>query len=294
MLGIMDIIMDQMVQEYNDTNKKIKNNNFENLFIKIIIVLIMIITFLIWNELRNTTKENFVYSNDLVDPRVVMEEIKEGPLYDFIINYFDDRTNMRFENIFKAFNKQMTNSFDSQKEKVIINNIINEKTYIMSYNDIKVYRIDGIKENENVVIITYDIKFSFSQSKAPSILLAYVINENDRYYFLDDFDIGISKYINSVLKLNDVQELYNTIKNKLDRVLVGNEELKLIYNSYRQYNPNDEKNLKFDFTVDKIEMLDPIMNNNEIIKFIGIEQDKNENKNEVATKSVVDSIFGVK
>ena len=41
-------------------------------------------------------------------------------------------------------------------------------------------------------------------------------------------------------------------------------------------------------------MLDPIMNNNEIIKFIGIEQDKNENENEVATKSVVDSIFGVK
>ena len=290
MLGIMVIIMDKMVQEYKENNKKKQNVNLK--ILRLILVLFFIVVIFVWISLKNNTQDSFIYSKDLVDPKVVMEEVSDGPIYDFVINYFDDRINMRFENIFNAFGKVMSDSFSSSKEKQIINNIINERTYIMSYNDIRVYKLDGLNKDENVLIITYDIKFSFSQSKAPSILLAYTKMKDGRYYFLDDFDIGISKFINSILKLNDVQILYESIKTKLDKALMGSEELKLIYNSYRQYNPNDDNTMKMDFSVDKIEMLDPITNNNQIIEFIDSEQNK---KNlEISTKSAVDAIFKVR
>ncbi len=279
--------MEKMEQEYKENNKK--NINLDFKILRFVFVLLFIVIIFVFISFSNRTQDSFIYSKDLVDPKVVMEEVKEGSVYDFVINYFDDRTNMRFENIFNAFGKTLNDSFESTKEKQIINNIINERTYIMSYDNIKVYKLDGLNKDENVLIITYDIQFSFSQSIAPSILLAYTKKKNDRYYFLDDFDIGISKFINSVLKLNDVQILYESVKTKLDKAVVGSEELKLIYNSYRQYNPNDDEVMKMDYSIDKIDMLDPIMNNNKIVEFIDSEQNKN--SVEIATKSEIDTIF---
>ncbi len=282
--------MDMMEQEYKIIDR-VKNNYKKFLSVAMIVILIIIATILV-NIYGNFNRgdENV---KDVVSHSDMLVRSEDERLNSFIKKYFNDRMNLNYEEIFKAFNKQITFDRTNKKEREILVNIKNENKYIKSYDNINVWYVIGRRENEKVVIITYDISFGFSNGIIPSILIAYVV-EGDEIYFLDDYDIGTSKYISSVLELMDVKMLYEKVREELERALTGNDELKLVYNSYREYDKSLNDNIDDMFLKDIYENnIENKLNNIDVDESYELPKPKITNV-DIATVSIATAVFATR
>lgn len=282
--------MDMMEQEYKIIDR-IKNNYLMFLSVAMIVILIIIATILV--NIYGGFNKGDENVKDAVSQSDVLIKSEDERLNSFIKKYFNDRMNLNYEEIFKAFNKQITFDRTNKKEREILVNIKNENKYIKSYDNINVWYVSGRRENEKVVIITYDISFGFSNGIIPSILIAYVV-EDDEIYFLDDYDIGTSKYISSVLELMDVKMLYEKVREELERALTGNDELKLVYNSYREYDKSLNDNIDDMFLKDIYESnIENKLNSIDVDESYELPKPKITNV-DIATVSIATAVFATR
>ena len=142
----------------------------------IAIILVCVIKF------GNKTTAN-VYNDDFVTEELTL--CNDEKLIAFVEDYFKARTDLRYDVIFSSFNKSFKNEMFNEEEKEITNSIRYERAYIKSYDNIVIYTYRGMKENEKVLLITYDMMFSYTTNSAPNIILTYVVDEDGKYYFRD-------------------------------------------------------------------------------------------------------------
>ena len=263
MHGLMENIMEQTEHKFDiDLLQQIiyKKTHDVDSMLKIAMVTILVIIAIILVYILSF--RNITNNKKRVDDDFVVEELEicqDDKLVEFVENYFKARTDLRFDVIFNSFNKTFRNEMFNEEEKEIINSIRYERSYVKSYDNIIVYTYRGMKENEKVLLITYDMMFSYTTNSAPNIILTYVVNEDGKYYFRDNMDIGLSKYLNRVSQIDEVKQLYHEVEKKLEKAISENEDLKLSYNSLRQYKMNNYQKSEYSYAEEILSMgIDPV------------------------------------
>ena len=273
MLGLMEDIMEQTDHKFDiDLFKKIiykKTHNIDFILKIAMIIMIVIIAIILMLIPKDNNKNNYLINNQKNDLNQKIELSTDKDLINFVENYFKARTELRYDVIFSSFNKVFKNEMFNEEEKKIINSIRYERAYIKSFNNIKVWTYKGQKENETVAIIVYDMMFSYTTNSAPNIIMTYIVNDNGKYYFKDDIDIGLSKYLNEISTKEEVVDLYNEVENRLEKIVNENEDLKLTYNSLRQYKMNNYEQSDFNFAEEVMSLdVDPVKDKEEIDKVL--------------------------
>ena len=267
--------MEQMEQG----NKFIKEE-YKNIFLKyisylplamisliFIIAIVLIISFNVKMSKLSTPNEKIV---EIANKQNVLLASSDEVLNKFIKDYFKARTDLNFNQIFASYNKKWSSTNLDAKSQEIVNAITHERSYVKKFDDILVFTVEGLREDELIAIITYNIEFSFTKDYAPSILMAYLKNDNGNYYFVSDYDMEISKYINNVLKNEEVVLLFNEVKTNLLEALKGNENLKIAYNSLRQLKDNLQANSDINYNKNIYDnVLSPIYDTEDIKKILG-------------------------
>lgn len=252
----VDLLKEIIYKKTHDVDSMLKIA-MVTLFVIIAIILVCIINFSNNKTSVSATDDNFISGS--------LQKTDDEALISFVENYFKARTDLRYDVIFSSFNKTFRNEIFNEDEKKIINSIRYERAYVKSYDNIEVWTYDGMKENEKVVIITYDMMFSYTTNSAPNIIMSYVVNDNGRYYFRDNIDMGLGKYLNKVSQVEEVKNLYNEVETKLEKTVSENEDLKLSYNSLRQYKMNNYQKSEYSYAEEILSMgIDPVANKEEI------------------------------
>lgn len=263
--------------------KKTENfiENKKNLFMKYIkiamiagfaiIAIILICIIHEDNKKRAYESQNIYFDASNINFRVC----DNNYIYKFIADYYKARTMLNFPKIFSAYGRDYYKERQEDKNgtiKRIEESVRYEKTFVRSFNDIKVYIEKGYRENETICVVTYDMMMGFSDGAAPMIALFYLVKDGDSFVIKDKFDVGTSKYIVACTETEFVKNLYNDTKNRLERALTGNENLKIAYNSLRQYEMNmgGELNYANNKLVENlgIDKLDPIEDSDYIYNYI--------------------------
>lgn len=252
--------------KYNKFLKYISYLPLAMISLVFIIAIILIISIVInINGLSNANKK----IESVVDKKNILMLSDDELLNKFIKDYFQARTNLNFNQIFMAYNKKWSSTNLDDYSKKIVNFVTHERSYVKRFDDVMVFTVYGLNNDEYVVFMTYNIEFSFTKDLAPSISMAYVKKQDNKYYFLSDYDIEISKYMNNVLKNEEIISLFNEVKTNLLIALKGNDNLRIAYNSLRQLKDNilsttdmvSEKNINDNF-------LDPINDSDLIEKIV--------------------------
>lgn len=260
-------------------------SKLEKCFYVAMIVILAIIAIILVDIIRKKSNKAANQSlNTAYDVKNINVHPNEDESIDkFIRDYFKARSNLNYPKIFSSYGRDYYKEERESKDdsfKKIVDNIRYEKIFVSSYDDINIYTEKGFYENEIICIVTYDMAFGFTTDKAPMIIVFYLVKNDDSYSIKDNFDVGTSKYIVDVVGTDFVKELYNDVYARLNRVLLSNEDLKLVYNSFRQ----SEMNMKSDLgplhkkdIIEKIisNELDPIKNANEIYDEIANEKKEN-------------------
>ena len=189
----------------------------------------------------------------------------------FINSYFEARKDLKYEQIFRAFNKDYNVEIRTNEGKEIVKYINYEHSYVKSYDNIKIYETKGIKDSDKFLFIIYDLNFGFSESKVPMVLICYLEYDEwaKRYYILNDIDIRHAKYINYVTNTNFVKETLTDVEKRIERILTSNEDVKLAYNSLRQYDMNGVKNIDISINESYYNpLIDPIRDKDTIYKVL--------------------------
>ena len=252
----VDLLKEIIYKKTHDVDSMLKIA-MVTLFVVIAIILVCIISFV--GKKNNVTydENNFTTGS--------LELCQDENIISFVENYFKARTDLRYDVIFSSFNKKFKNELFNEKEKEITNAIRYERSYVKSYDNIVVYTYKGMKENEKVLLIVYDMMFSYTTNSAPNIILTYIVNEDGNYYFRDDIDIGLGKYLNKVAQLDEVKNLYKEVENRIEKAVSENEDLKLSYNSLRQYKMNNYQESEYSYAQEILSMgLDPVRDKDEI------------------------------
>ena len=268
MHGSMESIMEQTDHKFDvDLLKQIiykKTHDIDSMLKIAMVTIVVIIAIILVCVIKFGKKPTDNISND----DFVQEELtlcEDEKLIAFVDDYFKARTDLRYDVIFSSFNKSFKNEMFNEEEKEITNSIRYERAYIKSYDNIVIYTYRGMKENEKVLLITYDMMFSYTTNSAPNIILTYVVNEDGKYYFRDDMDIGLGKYLNRVAQLDEVKSLYKDVETRLEKAVSENEDLKLTYNSLRQYKMNNYQKSEYSLSDEILSMgLDPVKDKEEI------------------------------
>lgn len=262
MVGIITVEMEK------DQTKKLKFFSFlknksklEKCFyvamIAILAIIAIILVDIISKKVTNRNlKTSYAVKNINVHPN------EDETIDKFIRDYFKARSNLNYPKIFSAYGRDYYKEERESKDdslKKIVDNIRYEKIFVSSYDNINIYTESGYYDDEVICIVTYDMAFGFTTDKAPMIIVFYLVKNDNSYIIKDYFDVGTSKYIVDVVSTDFVKELYNDTYVRLNRVLLSNEDLRLVYNSFRQ----SEMNMKSDLgSLHKKEIIEKITSNN--------------------------------
>lgn len=285
MHGTMEDIMGQMEHKFDiDLLKKIvykKTHDVDSVLKIAMVAIFVIIAIVLVCVIKFGNKEKRIINNN-VNKDDNIEICQDEKIINFVDNYFKARTDLRYDVIFNSFNKTFKNEMFNEEEKKIINSIRYERAYIKSYDNIKVFTYKGMRENEKVLIITYDMLFSYTTSYAPNIILSYVVYEDGKYYFRDNMDIGLSKYMNKVSQINDIKNLYIDTEKKLKKIVEENDDVKLSYNSLRQYKMNNYQKSDFNYVEEIMSIgIDPVADKEQIDEILNANKQKEVSTNPI-------------
>lgn len=262
MVGIITVEMEK------DQTKKLKFFSFLNnksklekcFYVAMIAILAIIAIILVDIISKKVTNRNLKTSYAVKNINVHPNE--DETIDKFIRDYFKARSNLNYPKIFSAYGRDYYKEERESKDdsfKKIVDNIRYEKIFVSSYDNINIYTESGYYDDEVICIVTYDMAFGFTTDKAPMIIVFYLVKNDNSYIIKDYLDVGTSKYIVDVVSTDFVKELYNDTYVRLNRVLLSNEDLRLVYNSFRQ----SEMNMKSDLgSLHKKEIIEKITSNN--------------------------------
>lgn len=263
MLGMVDIIT--VVMEKEEIKKfNIKEEflsifkdykRFSKFLLIVMVALIAIIAIILFSAGRNDKTNSIVNSPNDIN---VVEETDEKIL-ELVNDYFNSKTNLNFAILFNTFGRDYYKEErikPNEELKKIINNIRYERIFVERYENIKVYAAEGLHNDEKVLIVTYDMVMGFSDTTAPMILMFYIVDKNGQKVIKDSLDVGTSKYLVAVSNNDFVKELYKDVEARLEHATASSESLKLVYNSLRQI----EVNQNFDLDdIDKKALIDELL-----------------------------------
>ena len=279
MHGMADIIIVVMAKEQSS-----KINIKTLLIIAMIVISIVIAIILI-----NVIKENNYYRNEVASSydrsKIIVKENDDEKLNAFFNDYFNAKLKLDYPCIFSFYGKDY---YEEERKNATFKNIINrlkyEKVFIESYDNIKIYTCDGYRSDEKVCIVTYDLELGFTDVSAPMIIL-FCLKETDGGYVIDDnIDVGTSKYLVDVTSTKAVEKIYNDVAMRLEQATLRSESLKLVYNTIRQFEVN--QNVELDdlyrngYELESI-ALDPIKDIDKICNIIVDMKAKKETKERI-------------
>lgn len=202
-------------------------------------------------EIENVAAVDEEYTEDLPEYLSSPSEIEEygdestfvkcedDRVYHFVLDFFKAKKYLDFVNIYRSFNRDYVTMVEAKEGREYENEILYEHNLVKDYKDLEVYKTLGKKQNEYVLICKYNILTYYTEEVAPTIIVAYIVDDGNKIYFKDNLDIGESKYITKVLEEKKVKDMYNEVKKNLTRNLANDANLKLVYNSLRQYDMNE-------------------------------------------------------
>ena len=276
-----DIIMVQMVKELIKkidiksfvTSNKVKKNLVIAMLALIAIIAIILIDLMNKDRIRLIELgKNVAYNESSVDIAICNDDL----IVSFIHNYFKAKNSLNYQKIFEAYGRdyyaEERNDIDGSFAR-IMNVIKYEKIFIESYDDIVVYTCRGYREDETVCVVTYDMKLGFTDTKAPMIMIFYLMKGDEGYIIKDKMDVGTSKYLEEISNLESVKALYDNVAMRLDRASASSEGFRLVYNTLRQFEINqnvDIGNLAKMGGLDVLDIwkLDPIKDADKIYNLI--------------------------
>lgn len=245
----MAAIIMEMMEDGQVKNKIINyiNENKISLLKKIHIVMMVVIAIIaiilidiIYHNNKNIEKQNKDI-NSTVD-EIQFYECSDEKINRFINSYFKSRTNLNYPQLFAAFGRDYYKEKQSKTNKESFNKLIEmiryERTFVKSYDNIKIYCCDGLNEDENVCVVTYDLALGFTDDKAPMIIVFYLKQNDETYIIRNSLDVGVSKYIMKCINTPFIKQMYDDVELRLTRLLTSNESMKLSYNSLRQFEMN--------------------------------------------------------
>lgn len=273
-----------MVQMVKELIKKIDIKSFvssnkvkKNLLIAMLalIAIIAIILIDLMNKDRTRLTElgkSVAYNENSVDIAIC----DDVTIVNFIHNYFKAKNSLNYQKIFEAYGRdyyaEERNDVDGSFTR-IMNRIRYERIFIESYEDIIIYTCKGYRDDEIVCVVTYDMKLGFTDTKAPMIMIFYLVKGNDGYLIKDKMDVGTSKYLEEISNLESVKALYDDVATRLDRASVSSESFRLVYNTLRQFEINQNVDIgnldrMSDLDILNIGKLDPIKDADKIYDLI--------------------------
>lgn len=268
MHGLADIITEVMAIE--EIKKKFSSliNDDENKLKKyfyIAMLVIFAIIAIVFVDILNKHKANKI--ENVVDAtNIVIGPSNDEEIYKLVSEYFKARTNLDYSKIFSSFGRDYYKEERQDRDgslKKIIDSIRYERMFVQGYDNIRIYTTKGYYEGDILCLVTYDLALGFTTDTAPMMIIFYLERVDDNLIIKNDLDVGISKYIVEVSSAPAVVELYNDVYTRLNRVLVSNESLRLVYNSLRQYEMNMSQDLgplhKMEIIENaKIKTIDPV------------------------------------
>lgn len=253
----------------NDDENKIKR------YFCIAMLVIFAIIAIVFVDVLNKRKANKIKTVN-ENTNIVIGPSDDAEIYKLVSEYFKARTNLDYSKIFSSFGRDYYKEERKDRDgsfKKIIDSIRYERMFVQGYDNIKIYTTKGYYEGDILCIVTYDLALGFTTDTAPMMIIFYLERVDDNLIIKSDIDVGISKYIVEVSSAPAVVELYKEIYTKLNRVLVSNESLRLVYNSLRQYEMNMSQDLgplhKMEIIENaKIKTTDPVKDADKIQKEI--------------------------
>lgn len=290
-MHILEMMEEKQIKEklitYLNNNKELLIKRFNNLMIVMagVIAIVLVIGLIDGNK---KYKESLVKKN--YDKEDISFNICENQdVEKFIKSYFKSRTDLNFPMIFSFFGRDYyKEEYDApEKVKEIEKNIRYERTFVKSYDNIKIYISKGMNEKDIVALVTYDMILGFANDSAPMILMFYLEPNGTTYTIKKDIDIGTSKFLIECSNNEYVQQIYNDVKLKLTRNLNASEILRLVYNSLRQYEMNIDgavnyENKKFTDSLN-IEKSDFIKDFDKVYQKVKKEKEELKNKEKLET-----------
>lgn len=285
MHGMVDFIMGKteegQVNKKTEKNKDIKEvNNFfskKMFFITIIAMATIIAIILVSLVIKSNKQKDFesrLYAYSIED--IKFSECKDDLINYFIKSYFRARLKLDYDNVFRAFGRDYyTEKINNKKVTDIERCIRYEKTFTRGYDNIKVYVESGYRENDIVALVTYDLLLGFTNDVAPMIIIFYLEKTKNGYIIKDNLDVGTSKYLIDCMKTEKVKSLFSDVKSRLNRTLVSNENIKLVYNSLRQCEMNMGGDINYENESKKEYGVKVLVDEAEEVKdyLVGINQD---------------------
>ncbi len=138
---------------------------------------------------------------------------------------------------YKAMNKcdtaTLENILESAKD-IDVEMLKSQSEYIESYNNIKCYLKQGLKDDEYVVYVCFEIKILDIETPAPGAYILYIKKSSDgSYKICNDFqnDDDIMGLINKLSKDKDVVKLFKDVDEKLAQACEKDAELKEFYDA---------------------------------------------------------------
>ena len=280
----MAVITMEVMDEELIVDKR-KFNILSVFHIAMILIIVLIAIILVSLNISFNKKEvEISESYDLdqyKDANLVLCDDEE--IINFIETYFEARKSLKYEQIFRAFNKDYNVEIRTNEGKEIVKYINYEHSYVRSYDNIKIYETKGLKDTDKFLLIVYDLNLGFAEAKVPMVLICYL--EYDvwakKYYILNDIDIRHTKYINYVTNTSFVKETLADVEKRIERILISNDDVKLAYNSLRQYDMNGVKDIDVSIKESYYNpLIDPIKNSDEIYKVLkDVKESEYESKN---------------
>lgn len=264
MHGMVDFTMAETEKE--QTNGKLKihfkndKDSIRKYFYIAMMVLITIIAIILVDLIRKNNK-NIIGVGIAARNNAKSIDVKpteDYDLYKFIDDYLKARTNLDYPKIFSSFGRDYYKEEREDRDgtfKKTIDSIRYERIFVRSYDNIKVYADNGFYDGDVICIVTYDMNLGFTDDKAPMIIIFYLEKDGNSYIIKENLDVGISKYIVEVTNTDTVKKIYDDVYTRLNRALVSNESLKLVYNSLRQFEMNMSSDLG---PLNKLEMIENI------------------------------------
>ena len=138
---------------------------------------------------------------------------------------------------YKAVNKcdtiTLENILDSS-DGIDIERLKSQSQYIEGYNNIKCYVKNGLKDDEYIVYVYYEIKILDIATQAPGAEVLYVVKSSDGSYKIcnniqDNADV--KKLIDKLSKSKDVEKFNSDVDKKMTEACEKDEDLKKFYDA---------------------------------------------------------------
>lgn len=283
MHGLVDIttvVMENEQIKKKTSDNRVKTKSQKKLKVAMVVLIAIIATLLISIFIRNSyaVREDIIQydKND-----IVVKKNEDEKIANFVEEYFQAKVNLNYPKIFKMHGRDYYADERNDKDGVFkqtVDRLKYEKYFVDSYDDIEIYSCKGLRDDEIVLIVTYELGLGFTESKAPMVLLFYLEKVDDTYKIKDSLDVGTSKYIVDVSNTEEVKKIYNDVTNELLLATERSESLRLVYNSLRQFEVNQNVDLDSLYNnrdiANRIGKLDPIKDMAKIEEIIVASENK--------------------